>query len=505
MIDSSDDKDKRKHGKPALQGFTYLAKVFAVFGALVILSAVLTISGKERPPGPYASVSTHYIYYFIERKLQAAQRIHNGGSALALIGGSSSLYSVRAAQIERTLGIPTFNWGTHAGLGLNYLLFNARRVLKRGDVAILFLEYDHYFVTEPQWTLADYVIPNDFAYLQSLGAEKALSVTKLLTLEEYWQRMIDSMSPRDPLAGAAILESINDNGDLIVNHKSEQKDFHRASLDKEGVLAVTVTRREQLEIIADFISWCKTHGVQVVTGFPPFLDNPYYHEEPATSFFATIERFYHELGVPTLGSPHEYFFEKPLFFDTRYHLNAEGAKVMTGKIINHLAGLINSHDKVTFPGPATIESATRNKVLNVDFSAAGYPGFIDKVSGLSVKEDWGRWTEGPHMELYFTENLPRRFTLEISINSAFAQNAEKPVTVRIGKIQQKFMASEKDSIVQLVFDLDFDDNLIVVTPPSPISPAELGLSEDTRRFGIGLKKIRILNHENLVTKRNTYE
>jgi hypothetical protein len=486
------DDSEHSHGGMKAPGLAYLAAVLVAFGVLLTLSVVMTFSAHGKPPGPSASASTRYIYYFMMRKWHATQKRQNHAPAIVVLGGSGSLYSVRAAQVERALGVPVLNWGIHAGLGLDYLLFNARRVLRPGDIALLELEYEHYSLTQPDWTLADYVVPNDPAYLQSLGFRGALPVIQKLTLTEYLQRIRDRAQPADPYAAAAIIESINDSGDLIANHVSDQKDFHRKSLDGHGPLILSVERvqQQQLDKISAFIQWCGERNIQVVAGFPALLDDPTYHREPSTGFFAAIENFYHDAGVRMLGVPSDYFFPKQMFFDSRYHLNSDGAKAMSRKITSHLARVPWNVDGAAV---AMRTSPSTPAELAVDFSAVGYPGFLEKVEGLSGREAWGRWTDGPHAVFHLAEELPRRFTLEIVVTSAFAQNADRPIAVRVGDVQREFVVSRQGNVVQIPFELPSDGHTIELVLPSPVSPKDLGLGQETRRLGIGLKSMRIVS------------
>jgi phosphoglycerol transferase len=131
----------------------------------------------------------------------------------------------------------------------------------------------------------------------------------------------------------------------------------------------------------------------------------------------------------------------------------------------------------------------------VDFSVVGYPGFLDKVDGLAARESWGRWTDGTHVVFHLADELPRRFTLEIDVNSAFATNAGNPITIRAGSAEKQFTVPEQGSVVRIPFVLAADARTIELIPPSPMSPKELGLGNDSRRLGIGLRSMRVLTRD----------
>ena len=84
------------------------------------------------------SGDTAWLRGLYERKEAAARRIAE--PKIVLIGGSGTHYSFSAEYLAKRTGIPAVNLGTHAGLGLEYLLYRARRSLRPGDVAVLAIE-----------------------------------------------------------------------------------------------------------------------------------------------------------------------------------------------------------------------------------------------------------------------------------------------------------------------------------------------------------------------------
>lgn len=125
----------------------------------------------------------------------------------------------------------------------------------------------------------------------------------------------------------------------------------------------------------------------------------------------------------------------------------------------------------------------------VDFSAPAIPKSIAKLSGMSVHEPWGRWTEGPLVRIDLAQPLPREFTLEIVSSMAFPPNVDTPIEVRIGSATQTFKVSARETSVVLPFKLDAEARAIEIRIPRPTSPAELGFNQDPRKLGLGLKSI----------------
>ncbi len=127
------------------------------------------------------------------------------------------------------------------------------------------------------------------------------------------------------------------------------------------------------------------------------------------------------------------------------------------------------------------------------FNRAGMAAFLADVRGLSEPEQWGAWSEGETVGLFFRERLPDSFTLVLRAR-AFGQNATAAIPVTVGKITRPMsMKGPKDRDYCLIFDQHGGDNRILIAIPHPVAPASLepSKSSDTRRLGLGLVSIRI--------------
>lgn len=129
----------------------------------------------------------------------------------------------------------------------------------------------------------------------------------------------------------------------------------------------------------------------------------------------------------------------------------------------------------------------------VDFSKNGYPDFLTEVYGVSEREKWGRWTDGPEAKFRFKNPLPKRFTLELKV-SAFGPNVGIPIKIRVGKIEKTFTVIDSNpKVFYLEFDRVKNVDTIEILPPKPISPFELyNNNGDKRELGVGLVYLKII-------------
>ena len=109
--------------------------------------------------------SSQVLYNIYKVKIQIANSIKK--PKLIPISGSNSLAGISCKMIHEQTGVPCVNGGTHAGLGVDYLLSAYRALVKPGDLVLLPLEYDNYYYSIGHKLLVDYVFARDINYFLS--------------------------------------------------------------------------------------------------------------------------------------------------------------------------------------------------------------------------------------------------------------------------------------------------------------------------------------------------
>ena len=126
----------------------------------------------------------------------------------------------------------------------------------------------------------------------------------------------------------------------------------------------------------------------------------------------------------------------------------------------------------------------------IDFRKPGYPTFLAAVSGLFGHEPWGRWSEGETVVFQFAEPLPTRFTLALTAR-AFGPNIGAPIKVKAGPSEQTLTLTAEAQTHRLNFTLAAPTDRLEFHVPQPISPAELKLSDDPRKLGVGFVTLQL--------------
>lgn len=128
----------------------------------------------------------------------------------------------------------------------------------------------------------------------------------------------------------------------------------------------------------------------------------------------------------------------------------------------------------------------------ITFNKEGYPDFLSSVEGISVKESFGRWTDGSIAIIKFSQPLPKKFTLKITAVMSEAI-MDKPIKVVVGNAKYDVQFGKMWNFKEVAIPVTTNGNAksIVFELPDIKSQKELGKGEDSRRLGLALSSLKI--------------
>jgi hypothetical protein len=136
----------------------------------------------------------------------------NSDNRIIIIGGSGTHYGFSGSEVSRLTGLPAVNFGTHAGLGLSYLLYRAKQILQPGDFAVLVIEPNLYWSDDkPSTVLAEFLLRYDLPYPLHVRPSDAISIVYGYTPAELLQEQARRVGPYRGLLGRA--DTVDKNGD----------------------------------------------------------------------------------------------------------------------------------------------------------------------------------------------------------------------------------------------------------------------------------------------------
>lgn len=247
-------------------------------------------------------------------------------------GGSATSAGVGTEDVQKAFGVPTVNMGLHGGLEIDYLLYRIKRVLSKGDVVILPLEYDHFVYTGKSSSFkASFVASCDREYFRKLPLRSRVEYVFSLI---GFKTVLEALKSRRSRGTRECTTPYNGNGDATSNVGEppwfKEPDYERSPvpIQREGF-----AETRGLVLIKEFSRWCKARGIRCYISYANLLYQQDYANETYRIYFCNLQNYFIKNDIAFIGTPYDFFFPRKFFYDTRYHLNREGVTLRTRQLI----------------------------------------------------------------------------------------------------------------------------------------------------------------------------
>lgn len=277
-----------------------------------------------------------YLNEWFEKKDAYANSI--AGKKIMFISGSNTLFGVDTEKIEKEFGIPTVNYGTHGGLSY-YTLHRAKKHLHSGDIAILPLEYAFYIYhkDDSEIEFINYILGYDPTFFNNYSLKSKLLFISHSNTKELLKMSTKKFYPESPSNSPYDAKHLNSNGDMTYYSAKQQKtNDQMLTLISDKVFGEPPLTPDSKEELANFINFCHENNITLYVAWPNYLWKKKAFSGDDLEGVRTIEKFYRENHVEILGDYTDCLYGAGLFYDTRYHLNAEGKRIHTEYLINLL-------------------------------------------------------------------------------------------------------------------------------------------------------------------------
>ena len=140
--------------------------------------------------------------------------------------------------------------------------------------------------------------------------------------------------------------------------------------------------------------------------------------------------------------------------------------------------------------PGMLDNSANRIGLNFVGMDSVLPDMVVGVSGLSIREQYGRWSDSDEIVIVFGKCIPSK-KVKVSVSGhAFGPNAGKPFGLSIGSGHAEIMFSEAGSTQEIYLDSRGGcHNKMRLAIPNKSSPAHLGLGPDARQLGVKLSAL----------------
>lgn len=274
-----------------------------------------------------------WAFAMINKKKAIADSIQ--GPRLLVVAGSGALYGINAQLIEQQTGRRTVNMGSHAGLGVEYILHVIRGVARPGDTILLALEYEMYSGPFGPEVHDDFIISRDPAYFHQMSWLDKIDMATRLPYKRF-QSVYKLWRVGEYEYGNA--DHVDDFGDEINNMASSRNpSAHNMQISAKPLVdGIPSDDTHGFDVLRSFLRWCQDNHITVLATFPNTMRRPAYDKPAGRHAIEVITHFYANQGVPVIGTAPEAMLPADEFFDTIYHLTHEAALRRTSRLIPEL-------------------------------------------------------------------------------------------------------------------------------------------------------------------------
>ena len=296
------------------------ASLFVTLGAIAALP--LTIMARAG-----ADIAWTASLYVDKERIAAAAP----GPRIIAVGGSATLFSFDSKTASQRFGRPVVNFGTHAGMGLTYILDRAGRILRPGDVVLLAPEYElvqeggapnehtiqfvAFYDREYLWRRPMAEWPH---YLLGFGVLPAV-------VESIKQIRTGAISGRLDI----VLDELgNARGNTVANSKGWQLAGESPTLPPPAVSQTAIMALQK------FAATAAGRQARILVIPPPLIRTKGYSDPAFHAFQAGLAGTYAKLGLTVLGDPAKVFLPPEDMYDSVYHANDRGRIRYTSAILS---------------------------------------------------------------------------------------------------------------------------------------------------------------------------
>jgi hypothetical protein len=252
------------------------------------------------------------------------RRFENTGTPrIVLAGGSNLAFGIDSRLIQNTLDVSVINTGVDANFGLGRMLDDLAPRLNPGDILVIVPEYHHF---ESHWNgdVAAWELIFDARQYRLLVPSTLYGFPSGIL--SYVKTKLSAMIPRRPDPHAYTRDGFNEYGDYVKHLALENRQF-APSKPLKNLETLYLAR------FFAFVDAFTARGITVLVSYPSFEESVFLASE---TFIRELDAAFRDRAVTVISNPGDYAFPRSYFYDTSYHLNAEGRELRTARLIRDL-------------------------------------------------------------------------------------------------------------------------------------------------------------------------
>ena len=257
-----------------------------------------------------------------------------------IVSGSSSLFGFNSPKLAEHWDMPVVNMGTHAGLGVKYILNRSKRVIKPGDIVLLPLELSFYQTdSNPSEVLSDFVIAWDEGYFDKVSIVDYFLLSFAIGYERFFTGFSSlKVQSLVPTSGVYSIQNMNAHGDKINLEPEKMTPYEYSMLDSlsAGNIVNSDLSAEFESVMQSYIEWASKNNICLIAVPVNYMFYDEYNSNVRRQFYSNIKNFYLQNNVQFTGSFFDYMYDKKYHFNSNYHLNSVGIQKRTKQSMKDL-------------------------------------------------------------------------------------------------------------------------------------------------------------------------
>ena len=261
---------------------------------------------------------------------------------ILIVAGSNALFAIDSKMLEKAFGMPVVNYGVNAGIELPCTLFMAQKVIGKGDIVLMPLEYPMYsYKGEPGVQMIDFLLAREPECFRELTLKEQFYTVWHVSMKRVWEGYgaYTNTPVRSGLYGAHHIDSHGDQNGTAISQRTEgmYREVLRHTQAPETYGKTFDAKALGWVYLERFVDWCKQREVKVIFMPSTLMYDKRYREDPKEAwFYSHIAQEVRKRGWIYAGNPYDYMYAPPLYFNTNFHLVEKARRLRTKKMIEDL-------------------------------------------------------------------------------------------------------------------------------------------------------------------------
>lgn len=289
--------------------------IYKVFLFLLLIIG-FTVLGLFLPTTPRASKSLLMVSVMKDSLLKNTK-----SPRIIFVGGSNLSFGLNSQMLKDSLKINPINTGIHAGIGLQYMIENTLRFVKKGDIIVLIPEYEHFYLDYDAGSeeLLRIVFDVDISNLKLLNMWQLGNIVSLMP-----KYATSKLNPTEYFnvveSDVYSVNSFNKYGDAVAHYGMKRRDFPQTQNFKNEF------NNNVMEKLKKFQLDIEKKGANLIVSYPAFQDLSYANCEKKIK---RVQKEFEKNNFSILGTPERYKCPDVMMFNTPSHLNKQGVDYRT--------------------------------------------------------------------------------------------------------------------------------------------------------------------------------